>query len=430
MSNPMRRLAASEPLPTWQPLARLLMYMVAAFVVWAMVARIDELAIADGEIIPEGKVKVIQHLEGGVIREIYVQDGAVVKEGEPLLLLELPTTAMNRDEMQVRLDGLTLQRARLHGEVSGTLPEFPPEEAKRQPQLVAAEMRSYQARVTSLESSLAVIRDQIEQRRLEIIELETKQRAVSNNLRLVRERLGMSSDLLKSGLMSRMDHVQMQGQAEDFEGQLSSVKASIPRAQAAETEAKQKLDEERSKFLRQAQADLASVELDIARNRQLLSQASDQQNRAQIVSPTEGVVKNMRANTIGGVVRGGDPIMEVVPLLNKLQVEVKLNPADRGYVRVGQKAVVKISAFDYTTYGGLDGKVIMVAPDTTVVQEKQPFYRVLVETESSWLGDDEERHEITSGMQASVEIFTGTRTVMHYLLKPVLKLKHEAFTER
>ena len=430
MSNPMRQLAASDPLPTWQPLSRVLMCLVGAFLLWAMVSRIDELAIADGEIIPEGQVKVIQHLEGGVIREIYVQDGAVVKEGQPLLQLELPTTAMNRDEMQVRLDGLMLQRARLQGEVSGKQPEFPEAEAKRQPQLVAAEMRSYQARVAALESSLQVIRDQIEQRRLEIIELETKQRAISNNLRLVHERLNMSNELLKSGLMSRMDHVQLEGQAEDFEGQLSSVKASIPRAQAAETEAKQKLEEERDKFLRQAQADSASVELDIARNRQLLSQASDQQNRAQIVSPTEGVVKNMRANTIGGVVRGGDPIMEVVPLHNKLQVEVKLNPADRGYVRVGQKAVVKISAFDYTTYGGLDGKVIMVAPDTTVVQEKQPFYRVLVETESSWLGDDEERHEITSGMQASVEIFTGTRTVMHYLLKPVLKLKHEAFTER
>lgn len=428
--SPLALLARSTPLPTWRPLARIIMGLVASFIVWAMIAHLDELAIAEGEIIPEGKVKVIQHLEGGIVREIYVQDGAEVKEGQPLIQLELPTTAMNRDEIQVRLDGLTLQRARLRAEVGHMELEFPPEEAKRQPQLVSAETRSYQARSASLQSSLSVIKDQMEQRRLEVVELDTKQRAISNNLRLVKERLAMSSELLKSGLMARMEHVQLEGQAEDFEGQLASVKASIPRAQAAETEARQRLDEERSKFLRQAEADLATAELDIARNQQLLSQASDQQIRAQIVSPTDGTIKNLHANTIGGVVRAGDPIMEVVPLHDKLQVEVKLSPADRGYVQVGQKAMVKISAFDYTTYGGLDGRVISVAPDTTVVQDADPYYRVVVETDNSWLGEEDEKHNITSGMQATVEIFTGSRTVMHYLLKPVLKLRHEAFKER
>ena len=428
--SPLQALANSTPLPTWRPLARIVMGLVAAFILWAMVARLDELAIAEGEIIPEGKVKVIQHLEGGVVREIYVQDGSEVTEGQPLLLLELPTTALNHDEMQVRLDGLVLQRARLQAEVSNTELVFPPEEAKRQPQLVSAETRSYQARKASLESSLQVIKDQMEQRRLEVIELETKQRGISNNIKLIQERLAMSADLLKSGLMSRMDHVQLQGQAEDFESQLSAVKASIPRAQAAETEAKQRLDEERSKFNRQAEADLATAELDIARNTQLLSQASEQQGRAQITSPIDGVVKNLHANTIGGVVRGGDPIMEVVPLHDKLQVEAKLNPADRGYVEVGQKATVKVSAYDYTTYGGLDGRVVLVAPDTTTVQDKPPFYRVLVETDQAWLGDEDDKHIITSGMQATVEIYTGSRSVMHYLLKPVLKLRHEAFKER
>jgi adhesin transport system membrane fusion protein len=227
-----------------------------------------------------------------------------------------------------------------------------------------------------------------------------------------------------------MEHVQLQGQVEDFEGQLASVKASIPRAQAAMTEAKQRMDEERSKFLRQAEADLATAELDIARNQQLLSQASDQQIRAQITSPTDGTVKNLHANTIGGVVKGGDAIMEIVPLHEKLQVEAKLNPADRGYVQTGQKATVKISAYDYTTYGGLEGIVTLVAPDTTTIADKPPFYRVLVETDKSWLGDEVEKRSITSGMQATVEIYTGSRSVMHYLLKPVLKLRHEAFHER
>ena len=430
MTGPLARLGASTPLPTWKPVARIISALVGAFILWANVAKLDEIAIATGEIIPEGKVKVIQHLEGGIVLEIYVQDGSEVKEGQPLLQLELPTTAMNHNEIQVRLDGLILQRARLEAEVSGKELVFPPEVAKREPHLVAAETQSYQARRSTLQSSLDVIHDQIEQRRLEIQELETKERALSNSLRFANERLDMSTDLLKSGLTARMEHVQLQGQVEDLQGQLSSVKASIPRAVAAETEAKARQDEERQKFFRQVQADLASVELDIARNEQLLTQATDQQGRTQITSPIDGIVKNLRANTIGGVVRGGDPIMEVVPINDKLEVEAKLSPMDRGYVQQGQDAVVKLSAFDYTTYGGLKGKVILVAPDTTVSPDEEPYYRVLVQTDQGYLGDESDKHTITSGMQATVEIHTGTRSVMHYLLKPVIKLRHEAFHER
>ena len=436
VAGPLEQLAGRALLPTWSAMARIVAVLVLAFIVWANVAQLDEVAIAQGEVVPEGKVKTIQHLEGGIVREIYVQDGSEVKEGQPLLQLELPVTAMNRDEIQVRLDGLELQRARLLSEVNGTELKVPQVQSERQPQLVSAETRSYQARRSTLQSSLDVIKDQIEQRRLEIQELDTKQRALSNSLRLARERLAMSADLLKSGLMARMEHVQLEGQVEDLEGQLSSVKASIPRAQAAETEARQRLDEERQKYLRQAQADLATAELDIARNTQLMSQASDQQLRTQIISPTDGVVKNMHANTLGGVIRAGDPIMEIVPMHEKLLIEARLSPADRGYVMQGQTATVKISAYDYTTYGGLEGKVVMVAPDTSVVQDQDPYYRVLVETDRSWLGEGDltdatvEKHSITAGMPATVEIHTGTRSVMHYLVKPVLKLRHEAFHER
>lgn len=430
--GPLDRLADRALLPTWAPFARIIAVLVGAFLFWANFAHIDEVAVAQGEVVPEGKVKTIQHLEGGIVREIYVKDGDEVKEGQALLQLELPVTAMNSDEIQVRIDGLQLQRARLLSEVNGTELKFPKDESERQPQLVSAETRSYQARRSTLQSSLDVIKDQIEQRRLEIQELDTKQRALSNSLRLARERLAMSEDLLKSGLMARMEHVQLEGQVEDLEGQLSSVKASIPRAQAAETEARQRLDEEHQKYLRQAQADLASVELDLARNSQLMTQASDQQLRTQITSPTDGVVKNMRANTLGGVIRAGDPIMEIVPIHEKLLIEARLQPSDRGYVKEGQDAVVKISAFDYTTYGGLEGKVMMVAPDTTVVADKEPYYRVIVETERSWLseGDSKVKHSISAGMPATVEIHTGTRTVMHYLVKPVLKLSDDAFHER
>lgn len=424
-------LARSYPLPNWVPLARGVMASLVLFVVWASFAELDEVAIATGEVVPEGKVKVIQHLEGGVVREIYVADGDVVKEGQPLLQLDLSASSMNKEEMQVRLDALMLQRARQQAEIEGASQvAFPPDEARRQPVLVAAESRNFDSRRQATRATLAVLRDQARQKELEIQELETRLKAVSSNLRISRERFAMSSDLIKSGLMARMEHVQLQGQVEELEGQLDVIRASTPKVHASLAEARSKIEEEQAKFIRTVQGELAETELNIARTRELLTQASDQQRRTHVTSPIEGVVKNLRTNTIGGVVRAGDPIMEIVPLHERLLIDSKLNPMDRGYVQVGQKATVKLSAYDYTTYGGLDGTVILVAPDTTTGPDNQPFYRVVVQTDRAYLGDENYKRAITAGMQATTEIHTANRTVMNYLIKPVLKLRHEAFRER
>ena len=438
--GPLAQLAVGYPLPTWQPLARTIVVIIALSVIWACFAEMDEFAIANGDIVPEGKVKVIQHLEGGIVRDISVSEGSEVREGTPLMQLELAITSLNRDELQVRIDGLTLQRARLEAEINGTPLHFPEAESLRQPQLVEAERRSFEARRQALNATIAVLRDQREQKHSEIQELETKQRALAANLRLARERFDMSKELMKSGLTARMDHVQLQAQMEDLDGQLSMVRASLPRVESALTESEQKIVEEQAKSARTAQGELATAELDIARNHQLMNQATDQQIRTQILSPIDGIVKNLRANTIGGVIRAGDPIMEIVPINDRLQVDARLSPADRGYVRVGQKATVKLSAYDYTTYGGLDGIVTLVAPDTTVSSaaqsqsqsdpQQQAFYRVVVQTDRAWLGDETQKHMITAGMQATVEIHTGSRTMMYYLIKPALKLRHEAFRER
>lgn len=424
-------LANHYPLPTWRPLARLAMAVVALFIVWANVARLDEVAIAEGEVVPEGKVKVIQHLEGGVIRDIHVTEGQEVKEGAPLLQLDLSAVSMNREELQVRLDGLVLQAARLRAELSGaTQISFPEAESARQPTLMRAEQRNFDARRQANRSNMTVLQDQARQKMLEVQELETRQRALGGSLRLARQRLAMSTDLMKSGLTAKMEHVQLESQVEDLEGQMESVRAGIPRAQAASAEAKSRIELEQANLARATQGELAEAELNIARTTELLSQASDQRQRTQITSPTDGIVKNLKANTIGGVIRPGDPIMEIVPLHERLLIEAKLSPMDRGYVQAGQAATVKLSAYDYVVYGGLEGVVSLVAPDTTIGPDNQPFYRVLVTTEKAYLGDEADKRTITPGMVASVEIHTGDRSVMQYLLKPVLKLKHEAFRER
>lgn len=427
--NPLRALAEHHPLPTWRFAARPIMGLLTALVVWSAFARLDEVSTAPGEVVPEGQVKEIQHLEGGVVQDIFVHEGDTVKEGQKLMEIELPVSAVNKDELQVRMDGLAVGLVRMHAEAEGTPLVFPPDLVKSRPDLVEAEKRNYLARQQNLKATLAVLDEQQRQKALEVQELQAKQRAVQTSLTLIRQKLAMSDSLLKEGLVSKMENNDLQNQEQDLEGQLDILKSSIPKAQSAAAEAAQRGNEEKIKFVRAAQADVADAELTLARDRELMNQASDQQRRSTITSPTDGIVKNLRQNTIGGVVRPGEEIMEIVPLHDRLQIEAKLSPQDRGYVKVGQPAEVKVTAYDYTRYGGLSGTVAMVAPDTTVTSNGQAYYRVIIETEKSSLGPDGTL-PITPGMVAMVDIHTGRRSVLRYLITPVLKLRAEAFRER
>ncbi|CCQ73427.1 HlyD family type I secretion periplasmic adaptor subunit [Magnetospira sp. QH-2] len=424
-------LAKARPIPTWRPIAWMVMIFLGGGVVWSNFAQLDEVAVAMGEVVPQGKVKVIQHLEGGIVQAIHVTEGAHVKEGDPLVQLDLATSGVNREELQVRLDGHFLARARLIAEVNQKELDFPLAVAERRPTLVAQERRAYTARQVELGSSMRVLGQQKKQRALEVEELEAKQRATAHNLRLARERFQMSTNLLAKKLTARMEHLELEAEVESLEGELMSLKPAIPRARAAVQEAEDRMQEVRNSFLREAEESLGAEEQNIARIREVLIQATDQNTRAEIKSPINGIVKNMRYHTIGGVVKPGEAIMEIVPSGNKLLVDARMQPTDVGYVQVGQKAVVKISTYDFVRYGGLDGSVVQVAPDSSTDQNTgETYFQVVVKTDKTWLGEMEGQLPITPGMEATVDIHTGEKSVLDYLVKPVLKLRHEAFRER
>ncbi|MBF0167422.1 MAG: HlyD family type I secretion periplasmic adaptor subunit [Alphaproteobacteria bacterium] len=424
-------LVASHPLPTWRPVAWTVMGLLGAFIIWATFAHLDEVAVAQGEVVPFGKVKLIQHLEGGVLREMSIQEGQIVHEGAPLFQVDLPASAINKEELQVRLDGAYLQRARLEAEANGAPLVFPEAEAARQPDLRLAEQNTYDSRTREHQSTVAKIIEQVKQRELDVQEMESRRRTSQANLRIAHEKMAMSKDLLKDGLTPRMEHLQVQRDVETLQGEISQLESAVPRAKAALSEALNRQIEEEQKYRREAREQLSQAELNVARTRELLSQATEQSLRSQVNSPIDGIVKNLRYNTIGGVIKPGDTVLEIVPLKDRMIIEAKLNPIDRGYVEAGQKALVKVSTYDFARYGGLYGKVSLVAADSTIDQTNgTAYFRVVAETDKSYLGDSEGILPITPGMQASVEIHTGTKTVMEYLLKPVIKLKHEAFRER
>lgn len=429
-SEKLDMLLNQNPLPGWRLVAWPVMILLGIGVLWANFATLDEVSIATGEVVPAGRIKVVQHLEGGIIQEIYVSEGDTVREGQTLMQLDLAGSGTNREELLVRMDSERLIKARLVAEADGAELVFPEDVAARRPNIVSAQRQAFEARRRELSSTLQVMREQVKQRELEVEELNARTRAVESNLKLASERLRMSKSLLSEGLTARMEHLELEAEVENLDGESKSLKPALPKALAAVEEARQRQQEAESRFRREAQDQLGEVEGNIARMDELLSEATAQGIRAEIKSSIDGVVKNVRYNAVGNVVKPGEPIMEIVPTGDQLVIEAKLNPIDRGYVEEGQAATVKISTYDFARYGGLEGSVIRLAPDSSTDEDGAPYFRVVVQTDKNFLGAVEGDLPITPGMQATVDIHTGEKTVMDYLVKPVLKLRHEAFRER
>jgi len=423
-------LLTQHPLPSWRMFAWPVIVLMTALIAWSFFAKLDEVAVADGEVVPQGKVKTIQHLEGGIVAELNVADGDTVKLGQSLLLLDLGSGGTNKEELQVRLDSELLVRARLEAEARSTKLVFPNDVAKRRPALVAAQRQAYEARERELASTFRVMGEQVKQKELETQELQARLKAVTRNYNLALERLKISKSLLSEGLTAKIEHLELEAEVEKLDGEMRSLAPSIPKAKAAVEESRQRLEEGRIRFRREAQDELGKTGQSIARIQELLTKATEQGLRADIKSPIDGVVKNLKYNTIGGVVRAGEPIMEIVPTGANLVIEAKLNPTERGFIHAGMKAVVKVSSYDFARYGGLDGEVTRVGADSSTDEEGNPYFRVVVQTDKNFLGEAEGDLPITPGMQATVDIHTGTKSVMDYLIRPILKMKHEAFRER
>ncbi|HAD87243.1 MAG TPA: HlyD family type I secretion periplasmic adaptor subunit [Rhodospirillaceae bacterium] len=430
IASPLDELLIKRPMPSLRVAAWPIMILITVVLTWANFAKLDEVSVAMGKVVPLGKTKVVQHLEGGIVQEIYVSEGDTVSTGQPLLLLDLASGGTNREELQVRLDSELAARSRLQAEAEGRKLKFPRSLESRQPALVEAQRQAHDARQRELKASISVLKEQIKQRELDVKELLAKKKALERNYSLARERLSMSASLLAEGLTARIEHLKLEAEVEDLDGELKGLVPAIPRSQAAVEEAKKRVSESEEGFRREAREELNKVEQSIARIQELITEAERQGSRSEIKSPINGIVQKMVVNTVGGVVKPGEPILEIVPTGDKLVVEARLNPTERGFIVEGQPAVVKISTYDFVRYGGLDGMVISVAPDASTDENGAPYFRVVVQTEKTYLGQREGLLPITPGMEATVDIHTGRKSVMDYLIKPVLKLKDEAFRER
>ncbi|MBT5433132.1 MAG: HlyD family type I secretion periplasmic adaptor subunit [Rhodospirillaceae bacterium] len=397
---------------------------------WASQAELDEVATATGEFVPQGQVKTIQHLEGGIIEEMFVNQGDRVVAGSPLVRLDLNASQGREAELQVTLDGLMLRRARLLAEAHGGSPDFPEDVLERRTQMAQNEINSLNARRAEMESAALSAEEQVRQRESDLRQLEEEAGALRSQLALAREAFYMAEDLITDGLISLQDHLARKIAVDQIQGQLATVEASLPGADSALAEAKERMREAELAFERNALEELANVEIQIDTIAEEIIKATSISRRTLIMSPIDGIVKSLRFFTIGAVVRPGEAIMDIVPSDDQLVVEARLNPQDIGYVRVGQAATVKVSTYDYIRYGGLEAEVILVSPDSQQDESGNTYFRVVATTDGSYLGSEPGEYPVTAGMEATLDIHTGSNSVLDYLLKPVLKLRHEALRER
>ena len=418
------------PLPSWRPVAWIAIGLITASAAWAAQTELEEIVSVVGVVVPQSQVKVVQHLEGGIITAIHVQEGETVKAGQPLVQLDLASGGANADELRLRVDALLIKRARLLAQRDGTPLDLPNEPSERQAHIAAAETATFNNRKDQIDVDTKVIRKQIRQREHEVAAVAGRLLSVRKRLELTSEQHAMVKQLYRTGTMARMRFLDSEREVETIHGELLNLEAEHDRAAEALLEAREREQQERSHFQSHAAAELAQVELEIGRQRKLLTDARAQQQRSEVVSPIDGVVKGSRFSTIGGIVRPGDSIMEIVPSADALVIEASLSPIDVGHVAVGQPVLAKISTFDYLIYGGLEGKIQHIAADSRADQSGNQYFKMIVETSNNQLEIGNDSYRIKPGMEALVDVRIGTRSVLSYLIKPVLKLRHEAFRER
>lgn len=399
-------------------------------VLWAGFAVLEEVTTGEGKAIPSSKVQVIQNLEGGIVSDIFVREGQVVNKGDTLLRLDDTRFMSSRSESEVDRLTLTAQVERLAAEAEGRSLTLPAEVTSSAPQVAADEQALYESRQRRLASEQRTLNEQLRQKTQELAEFRSKQEQFRSSLALVQQELDMSAPLVSSGAVSPVEILRLKRNAVELRGSMNSNTLAIPRAEAAISEIKSRVQESELAFRADAARELNEKRNDLARISASRIAIDDRMSRTTVVSPVRGIVKTLKVNTIGGVVQPGSDLLEIVPLEDNLLIEAKVRPQDVAFLHPGQKAMVKFSAYDYTLYGGLPARLELIGADTITDDKDNSFYLIQVRTDSNHLGSDSRPLLIIPGMIATVDIITGEKSVLDYLLKPVLKARAEALRER
>ncbi len=404
------------------------LFAIVALLVWASLAEIDEVVRGEGKVVPSRQVQVVQSLDGGIVEEILVRPGEHVEVGQVLLRIDPTRYSSSLGENRAEWLALTAKGARLEALASGQPFEAPEVVRKDSPELVDLERRIWENRTKELDATINVAREQLNQRQQELRETQANREQARTSCNLTSRELQVTKPLLQSGAVSEVDLLRLQRDVARYCGEQKAAEAQIDRLNAAINEAESKIDEAELNIRNQARAELSETRSKLATLSESRLALVDRVKLAEIRSPVRGTVKSLMNNTVGGVVQPGRDILDIVPTDDTLLLEVKIQPSDIGFLHPGEEAEVKFTAYDYAIYGGLPGQIEQIGADTITDEKDNSYYIVKVRTARNYVGDD--ARPIIPGMVADVHILTGKRTIMQYLLKPILRAKANSLIER
>lgn len=398
-----------------------------AVLIWAFYAQVDEITKGEGKAVSSRQLQVVQSLDGGILSAILVKEGDRVSEGQVLVKIDTTRFQSSLNESRATYLSLLAKAARLRAVADGTEFVAPQEVARENAALIAQEHSIYLNRKAELTSQIGVARDQLSQRGHELSEAQSRHVQAKQGYTLTTKELAMTRPLLKSGAVSDVDLIRLEREVSRLEGEKNQTAAQITRLQSAISEAKNKINGVELEFRNQARNELSETQSKINSINEGNIGLSDKVKQADIKSPLNGTVQRLLYNTVGGVVQPGKEILEIVPFDDAIMLEAKVLPKDIAFLHPGQKANVKFTAYDFAIYGGLEARVENISADSVTDDKGNTFYIVRVRTLEASLGDN---LPIIPGMIAEVDILTGKKSVLSYLLKPVLRAKQYALTER
>lgn len=414
----------------------LILWSAAAFLfiaaVWANFAVLDVVTTGQGKVIPSSSIQTVQNLEGGIVKDMRVKIGEIVERDQILMIIDDTRFSSSLKEQEVQLYALEAKIARLTAEASGEKLVFEKKLREEYPQYVQNEKSLYDSRKRELEIKLNILKEQEGQKKQELIEMQGKKEQLERSLVLVEKELALTRPLVKSGAVSEVEVLRLERTVNDLAGELEQTKLAIPRLKSSLVGAQRKIDEMLITFKTETISELNTARSEYRRLLETQRAAEDRFSRTVIRSPVRGTINQIHINTVGGVVQPGEDLIDIVPLDDTLLIEANIRPSDIGFLRPGLDTTVKISAYDFSIYGGLKATVEHISADTITDEKGDPYYQIRVRTtdKNYLVGKRGERLDIIPGMSATVDILTGNKTVLEYLLKPIIKAKQNAMRER
>jgi adhesin transport system membrane fusion protein len=405
--------------------------LMVTFVVWANFTVLDEVTRGMGSVIPSQKVQMIQNLEGGILQEISVQENQIVNKGDLLIRIDNELAASQYRDAFTKAAENEAAILRLNVEIEGKSKlVFPESFNEADPQVLNDQLLIFRARQDQLQAELNVLRSQHSQKQQEIKEMQSRKAQLEQGLNLAKQQRDIAKPLVDQGVYPRVDYLVLEREISSLQGDIDALRLAIPRIRQAAIEASRRIEQRRAEFKAMALNEMNSRRGELKSLQQIMSAGEDRVTRTDIRSPVRGTIKQINLNTIGGVVRPGESIMEIVPLDDTLLIEARIRPADIAFLHPGQKAMIKITAYDFSIFGGLDGVLEAISADTIEDDDGESFYKVKLRTQKNAISYRGEELPIMPGMTASIDILTGKKSVLAYLLKPILRAKQNALRER